>query len=650
MPKVKFYAVSVGRDGPNIYTSWDECSTKITRFPGAKHKSFSTREQAEKWLKSSVGTYNANNHRRIGDQPFQHPPTPDKEAGDSPTTVTTLKATGLLVDPIIVLDSESEEELTPLSPPQKEKPLPQPPANKIVLSPEQQKVLDKVNDGQNVFFTGSAGTGKSVLLREIIKSKLKECGRDGLAITAATGIASINIGGTTLHSWAGIGIGDEDPKKTVWKFIKNPERFKSVLKRWRSVQTLIIDEISMIDGTLFDKLEFMARELKEKDLPFGGIQLVLSGDFCQLPPVSSRDSKGIQIPAMFAFDARTWSDCVGDPITLNRVFRQKDQQFVDMLNSMRFGQLTPAAINAFSKLSRKVQYDDGIEPTELFPTRKEVTNSNESRLRQLPGKPLEYQASDLQGRDPDGNITTLQVMERLLDRLVAPSKVHLKVGAQVMLIKNVVQGVLVNGSLGQVTGFSTVEDATRNGIGIARPEIKSDSDSDEDLDSDSETPAKPTATGSDPASRRIRANIPLPTSGSWPVVKFLGHDREVLCIPLDFMVNNAIGHVEAMRVQIPLILAWALSVHKSQGQTLQRVKVDLKRIFESGQAYVALSRATTMEHLQVLNFHPSKVRAHPRVLEWHNMNKTLPEEDYDKYFDEEFEDELMNAFYSSQGF
>ncbi|KAI8995451.1 hypothetical protein BD414DRAFT_409642, partial [Trametes punicea] len=162
---------------------------------------------------------------------------------------------------------------------------------------------------------------------------------------------------------------------------------------------------------------------------------VLSGDFCQLPPVPDKSGTGAQIPATFAFDAESWSRCVGPPVVLMRVFRQRDQKFVDMLNAMRFGRLYPEIVTAFRELSREVQYKDGIEPTELYPTRNEVESANSSRLRRLPGYPKIYESLDLPGRDEEGQPYPPERVERALKDLVVPKKLPLKEGAQVMLVK-----------------------------------------------------------------------------------------------------------------------------------------------------------------------------------------------------------------------
>jgi len=189
---------------------------------------------------------------------------------------------------------------------------------KVYLSDEQRKVLDLVLDGgKSVFFTGSAGTGKSVLMREIIAVLRKNFRQtpDRVAVTASTGLAACNVGGVTLHSFGGIGLGKED----VPTLVKKIKRNQKAKVRWQHTKVLIIDEISMVDGDLFDKLEAIARSIKNNGRPFGGIQLVITGDFFQLPPVP--DSNRV---AKFAFEAATWTTSINHTIGLTQVFRQKD--------------------------------------------------------------------------------------------------------------------------------------------------------------------------------------------------------------------------------------------------------------------------------------------------------------------------------------
>lgn len=212
---------------------------------------------------------------------------------------------------------------------------------RVMLSSEQRKVLDLVVDGKkSVFFTGSAGTGKSVLLREIIRVLRDRHKRetDRVAVTASTGLAACNVGGVTLHSFAGIGLG----KEAVPELVRKIKRNSKAKLRWMRTKILVIDEISMVDGDLFDKLEGIARIIRNNGRPFGGIQLVITGDFFQLPPVPDygRISK-------FAFDAATWNTSIENTIGLTEVFRQKDPgKFV--VRSMRRSQRLILVASKFS--------------------------------------------------------------------------------------------------------------------------------------------------------------------------------------------------------------------------------------------------------------------------------------------------------------
>ncbi|KAH3975741.1 hypothetical protein HBI56_084300 [Parastagonospora nodorum] len=251
---------------------------------------------------------------------------------------------------------------------------------RIFLSEEQQNVLNLVTEyKKSVFFTGSAGTGKSVLLREIIAALRRKYVRepDRVAVTASTGLAACNVGGVTLHSFSGIGLGKEPAEDLIKKIRRNAK----AKQRWMRTKVLIMDEVSMVDGDLFDKLEQIARTIRNNGRPFGGIQLVITGDFFQLPPVPEYGKA-----SKFAFDAGTWTTSIEHTIGLTHVFRQKDPVFANMLNEMREGRLTPDSIARFRKLDRALPAsDENIEATELFPTRQEVDRANNLRMQQLHG-------------------------------------------------------------------------------------------------------------------------------------------------------------------------------------------------------------------------------------------------------------------------
>jgi ATP-dependent DNA helicase PIF1 len=460
----------------------------------------------------------------------------------------------------------------------------------VSLSEEQRHVLDLVvNKNQSVFFTGAAGTGKSVLMRAIIKELKKKYAKDPerVAVTASTGLAACNIGGITLHSFSGIGLGKEDAPTLIKKIRRNPK----AKNRWLRTKCLVLDEISMVDGDLFDKLSQIGRTIRNNGRPWGGIQLIITGDFFQLPPVPDHGAKR---EIKFAFDASTWTTSIDHTIGLTQVFRQRDPVFANMLNEMRLGRITEDTVRAFKRLERPLQFNDGLGTAELFSTRNEVEGSNEKRLRELPGTIRRYEAQDTGKED---------VRDKLLANMMAPKSIDLKVNAQVMLIKNLDES-LVNGSLGKVIGFS--DEKT---FDMSPPDDEYDED-------DQQAKAR----------KKLLKSFKHesePSAGGlkFPVVQFMAGDgtsRVILCQPEEWKVELPNGEIQAKRTQLPLILAWALSIHKAQGQTLERVKVNLGRVFEKGQAYVALSRATTQDGLQVLGFQKSKVMAHPRVIDFYN--------------------------------
>ncbi|KAF8832674.1 hypothetical protein HHX47_DHR1001745 [Lentinula edodes] len=267
----------------------------------------------------------------------------------------------------------------------------------IKLSKEQKQVLETVKAGGNVFFTGPAGTGKSVLLREIIK--VLRSRKLEVAVTASTGIAGINIKGSTVHSWAGIGLGKEKAAILASRIANSTHARLS----WTETDVLIIDEISMIDGRLFDKLEYIGRIVRNNSRPFGGIQLVISGDFFQLPPVPDKSYQH-KMPSVFAFDAESWPLCIKKIVLLTHVFRQRDQAFVDILAEMRVGKLSDDHIKALHALRRPVVHPDGIEPSHLFATKLEVQDCNQRKLDALRSTSVTYHSMDYRGIDVHKNL------------------------------------------------------------------------------------------------------------------------------------------------------------------------------------------------------------------------------------------------------
>lgn len=308
---------------------------------------------------------------------------------------------------------------------------------------------------------------------------------------------------------------------------------------------------------------------------------------------------------------------------------------------MREGKLSQSSIAAFRGLNRPLNFDDDLDATELFPLRSEVEKANADRLVNLQGLTEVFEARD------GGTIVDKAQRDKLLSNCMAPETITLKKGAQVMLIKNIDES-LVNGSIGRVIGFMDEGEFDKYCINEEAYAQATDG-----VISTQQTMSK-----EDLARKRLTDN--LTTQRKFPLVRFAiadGTSRDLLCQPESWKVELPNGEVQASRSQVPLILAWALSIHKAQGQTLDRVKVDLGKVFEKGQAYVALSRATSMAGLQVLRFDPRKVNAHEKVGNFYSnlakvqleggkieksggAKKSLPKaEEYEKSF---LEDEWMN--------
>lgn len=437
-------------------------------------------------------------------------------------------------------------------------------ADGIELSDQQKYVLRAVSSGKSVFITGAAGTGKTYLLKHIIEDLKKIYGKQHVFVTASTGLAASAMQGTSLHSFAGIGLGLGDLESLV----SEVELSKPTKYRWKKAKVLVIDEISMICGDLFDKLNCIAKRIrypKTGSREFGGLQLVVTGDFCQLPPVNP-----LNIEKYFAFQADCWDKCFDLQIELTEIFRQcEDLEFMKMLNQIRMGVCSPESISML-QACQGMPIDDGITPTKLYPYKINVEEENEQMLKELGKELITFRAED-SGSE--------KAVSRL-DNTRALKEISLCIGAQVMLIHNInIFKGLVNGRKGVVVGFKA------DTIG----------------------------------SKGNQNNIS--SRSVWPVVKFQGLLRVVTVKPqrYEFYYFDTKGNpkVAARRLQIPLILAWAFSVHKCQGMTLDRIETDLTNVFDYGMVYVALSRLKKLDGLRLIGFNPSKVKAHPDVIDFY---------------------------------
>ena len=485
----------------------------------------------------------------------------------------------------------------------------QPSIVNALLSDEQKSVLELiVQEHQSVFFTGAAGTGKSHILKVVVDSLRQNRYDSEVAVTATTGLAAFNIGGQTLHRWAGIRTGVDSPSVLVEKIKKN----RDTRDNWRRCKVLVIDEVSMLDAGLLDKLEEIARGIRGNTLPFGGIQLVLTGDFFQLPPVGR---SGVSPP--LCFEAKCWSTVINHCIVLNRVFRQKDNKLIDMLNAMRTGNITPEINKEFEALSRSVEYNDGLEPTELYPVRWQVERANAQRLKALPGSTFTFDSRDSSDFD---------TAQKFFEQLMAPKRLELKIGAQVLLIRNL-NDVLVNGRRGHIVSFfSEIEwqllgpflrDNQRAlDVYNARLNAVAADNNDRVIDNAVLYAEVDELNFPDEGTKsHYLAALVSPLKAKLPVVDF----RQGQVVLIDWVEFSSDGdsRFPLKREQLPLIPSWALSIHKSQGQTLDRVIVDLGQVFEAGQAYVAVSRATSYDRLQIKGFKRDKIRIHPRVAQFY---------------------------------
>lgn len=399
------------------------------------------------------------------------------------------------------------------------------------FSMEQKTALSILKTGRNVYLTGAAGSGKTHVLNQYIDFLKKH--HVGVGITASTGIAATHIGGMTIHSWAGIGIKDY---LSEWDLDALSQR-QPLVKRFQRTDVLVIEEVSMLKPEILDMVDEVARTLKRVDSPFGGMQVVLSGDFFQLPPVvrGSRE-------AVFADSATAWRTADLRTCYLTEQHRQKEGGLSDVLNDIRDGEISK---NTKKLLEERLSINSESDSAVVLHTHNEnVDTHNKRELDKVSGDSAEYEMVSA-GR--------AHLIESLKKSVLAPELLELKVGARVMFVKNAPDQEYVNGTLGTVSDIS------------------------------GEYPLITTTDG-----RTVHA---LPVS--WEIVD----DNKVL----------------ASVSQVPLRLAWAITVHKSQGMTLDAVEVDLSRAFTPGQGYVALSRARALEGLSLRGINAQALEVHPYV-------------------------------------
>lgn len=411
------------------------------------------------------------------------------------------------------------------------------------------KALDSFRAGKNVFITGGAGTGKSHtlgILTDWASENGVKAGR-----TALTGMASLQLkSGQTIHSAVGIGI--KNDKELAMDIYMSRKFQRDALKRIKSMDVLIVDEISMLRSDVLELIDAVLRLALDSSRPFGGMQVVFSGDFMQIPPVVKSDE---QLEKFWAFQSKVWEELNLEVIYLTEIKRQDDPLFAKALNFVRAGMVSPD-IERYFRASSRHRFKEGVEPVKLLSTNFHVDRWNNQRLDSLEGEEASFEA-DVWGRD--------EYMEKkIVKECVATRHLRLKPGCQVMLLKNDQDKRYVNGSMGEF-------------VGVVK---KGDSGEEEHLEI------------------RLLKNGATVTVGpeEWKIEGGRGkkEDKEEK--------RKRDGELQAYFIQYPVKLAYAITIHKSQGMSIDFLEVDLKRCFAPGMAYVALSRARSYQGLRALNF------------------------------------------------
>ncbi len=396
----------------------------------------------------------------------------------------------------------------------------------------QERALDILKTGANVFLTGEPGAGKTYVINQYVA--WLEAARLKVAVTASTGIAATHIGGMTIHSWSGIGI-----KDTLSPYdLEQIAGREQIVKRAKSAQVLVIDEISMLDGKVLDMVDQVLRTVRQSSEAFGGLQIVCIGDFFQLPPVTRQGDA-----MRYAFESNAWLRMKPLICYITEQHRQEDEMLLGLLGSIRRNEIEEEHYTLLQE-QKEIAYEN-IEPTRLYTHNADVDVVNSQKLAELPGVARKYEMTG-KGRK--------QLIEGLVKNCLSPELLVLKEEAMVMCTKNNFEAGYVNGTLGRVIsfvdGYPVIETTDGREIVI-----------------------KPT---------------------TWE----LAEDKKIL----------------ASIEQLPLRLAWAITVHKSQGMSLDAAEVDLSKAFVYGQGYVALSRVRSLAGLKVLGMHPNALQVDPKIV------------------------------------
>jgi len=421
----------------------------------------------------------------------------------------------------------------------------------------QDRALEILKTGGNVFLTGEPGSGKTYVINKYIA--WLEASRVKVAVTASTGIASTHIGGMTIHSWSGVGARD-----TLTQYdLDHIASQKKVLDKVKKAHVLIIDEISMLDGKMLDMVNIVCKTVRENPQPFGGLQLVCVGDFFQLPPIA-RMGESLR----YAFESRAWEEARPLVCYLSEQFRQEDEVLLSLLKSIRKNQVEDEHYTLLQEQT-EISYEH-IEPTRLYTHNADVDAVNMAKLKVLPGMVRKFQM------EARGN---KQLQQSLAKSCLSPELLELKEQAMVMCTKNNFEQGYVNGTLGRIVAFDMTD--------------------------------------------------------GYPVIE-TADGRTITIKPATWSVAQE-GKVLAEIEQIPLRLAWAITVHKSQGMSLDAAEVDLSKAFVFGQGYVALSRVRSLAGLKMLGMSTNALQVDPKIVAFDARFKTESDNAEDAF--EQMEDE-----------
>jgi len=412
----------------------------------------------------------------------------------------------------------------------------------------QDQALDILKTGANVFLTGEPGAGKTHTINTFV-GYLRSCDIEP-AVTASTGIAATHIGGMTIHSWSGIGIKTKLDKYDLDKIASS----EYIAKRINRTKVLIIDEVSMLSANTLDMVDMVCREVKQNGEAFGGIQIILVGDFFQLPPIVKKENENNQNKLMpdvgnsgiFACDSGAWKRAHLIICYLTEQHRQDDKDFLSVLSAIRANNVLEEHRNYIN--SRQIDnYDMPENITKLFSHNFNVDNVNGNELSKI------EDASKSFTMIGSGNDKLVEVLKK---GCLSPENLELKVGAVVMCTKNNQKERFANGTLGIVIGFDEFS--------------------------------------------------------GYPIIKTKS-GRNINVEPMDWVVEEN-GKIRAQITQVPLRLAWAITVHKSQGMSLDAAIMDLSQVFEFGQGYVALSRVRRLSGLYILGINEHALKVSPKIL------------------------------------